>query len=289
LSDPISPHDGPEQMRTARRAAGLTQRDLARMAELHVRTIRNMELGSIRSPRLGSIARVADALQMHPLDRQSFLAAWGRRERGGTPARAFSEDELAVRLERQLRELDIITVSDTVRVGPDGRREWCDSQPVIVARADGVSHGYVPITVEDELRTAQVRVYSGHGATIGRELASPEGLRLVELVFDHPLRLGESHSFRFRLDYRRAHLRPEPDPTTTITRDLLAPMSSYVLEVRFGGVEPRRLPSRCEQVFAAAAGHALESVRPLPVGADRAVHLALSNPGNGRHGVRLIW
>ncbi|WAL64649.1 helix-turn-helix domain-containing protein [Amycolatopsis cynarae] len=69
-------------LRQLRRAAGMTQEQLAERSGVGVRTIRRLETGEPTDPRLGTVKLLADALGLAPDERRRLLA-----EAGGTPDR----------------------------------------------------------------------------------------------------------------------------------------------------------------------------------------------------------
>ncbi len=70
-----------------RRAAGLTQQELAERARLSADTISDLERGRYLAPRKTTVALLADALDLSPADRQQFESSI-RRLRAGTMAHA---------------------------------------------------------------------------------------------------------------------------------------------------------------------------------------------------------
>lgn len=62
-------------VRRYRRRLMLTQEELAERAQLSTRSIRGMESGAVRSPRMHSVAQLADALHLSELERRAFEAA----------------------------------------------------------------------------------------------------------------------------------------------------------------------------------------------------------------------
>jgi ABC-type transport system substrate-binding protein/transcriptional regulator with XRE-family HTH domain len=64
-----------ELLRYHRMAAGLTQEELAALAQLSVDAISTLERGARRTPRKDTVALLADALNLLPEDRTTFLAA----------------------------------------------------------------------------------------------------------------------------------------------------------------------------------------------------------------------
>jgi tetratricopeptide (TPR) repeat protein/DNA-binding XRE family transcriptional regulator len=71
------------RLSTCRWSAGLTQQELADRSGLSTRAISNLELGRARAPHPDTVHRLADALGLHGDSRAAFLAAAGRRLRGG--------------------------------------------------------------------------------------------------------------------------------------------------------------------------------------------------------------
>jgi tetratricopeptide (TPR) repeat protein/DNA-binding XRE family transcriptional regulator len=66
-------------LRARRRAAGLSQQELAERAGLSIRTIGNLERGASKWPYRDSLHRLADALGLRDEARAEFIAAAGRR------------------------------------------------------------------------------------------------------------------------------------------------------------------------------------------------------------------
>ncbi len=67
------------RLRARRRAAGMSQQELAERSGLSIRTIGNLERGSSRWPYQDSLHRLADALGLRDEARADFIAAAGRR------------------------------------------------------------------------------------------------------------------------------------------------------------------------------------------------------------------
>lgn len=74
------------RLRAHRRAAGLSQQELAERAGLSIRAISNLERGRTRSPYRDSLVRLADSLSLSGGARQEFLAA-GRHTRSQADVR----------------------------------------------------------------------------------------------------------------------------------------------------------------------------------------------------------
>src|SRR5262249_41887848 len=78
-----------ELLRRHRLHAGITQRELADRAGVSVRTLRDIELGQVVSPRAPSIFRLALALGLTEADRGALLAAVQARVADPGPARLW--------------------------------------------------------------------------------------------------------------------------------------------------------------------------------------------------------
>ena len=62
-------------LRACRHRACLSQERLAARAEVSERTVRNLEAGRVRTPRIDTVRLLADALQLSGPERESWLAA----------------------------------------------------------------------------------------------------------------------------------------------------------------------------------------------------------------------
>jgi len=71
-------------------AAGLTQEELAEHAGVSARSVSDLERGLNRTPRPGTIRRLADALELTPAQRTLLLAS-GSQEPGGDPSPTLTE------------------------------------------------------------------------------------------------------------------------------------------------------------------------------------------------------
>jgi transcriptional regulator with XRE-family HTH domain/Tfp pilus assembly protein PilF len=72
------------RLHACRRAARLSQEELAQRSGLDARTIRNLERGHARWPYPDTVRRLADALDLRDATREAFMAAAGRRLALGT-------------------------------------------------------------------------------------------------------------------------------------------------------------------------------------------------------------
>ena len=74
-------------LRQLRARAGMTQEGLAERSDLGVRTIRGLETGERADPRVGTVRRLADALELDDTERIDLFAAAGHAEPHKEPAK----------------------------------------------------------------------------------------------------------------------------------------------------------------------------------------------------------
>jgi predicted ATPase/DNA-binding XRE family transcriptional regulator len=80
------------RLRRLRETAGLTQEELAEMADLSAKGISDLERGERRRPYPHTVRSLADALTLSEDERASLLAAVPERGRGGSPALAVAPE-----------------------------------------------------------------------------------------------------------------------------------------------------------------------------------------------------
>jgi hypothetical protein len=110
---------------------------------------------------------------------------------------------------------------------------------------------------------------------LGRTVRRPaDGLLVAELLFDHPLRKGET----VITEHELVNVAPYP-PATNYERKFRLPVREFVLEICF---DPARLPVVCS-----AFSQLDEADEPVDV--DSEVHGVVLNFGPGRYGFRWGW
>jgi transcriptional regulator with XRE-family HTH domain len=75
VNDSLPPGSFGALLRACRHRACLSQEQLAARAELSERTVRNLEAGRVRSPRIDTVRLLADALQLGEPERESWFEA----------------------------------------------------------------------------------------------------------------------------------------------------------------------------------------------------------------------
>ncbi|WIV55895.1 helix-turn-helix domain-containing protein [Amycolatopsis nalaikhensis] len=124
-------------LRQARKRKSLGQEELARDADVSVRTVRRLEAGDHSRPQFQTVQRLAHALDLGPADRETFLRTAGfpeadaviepvgefgellrqvRKQKSLTQERLADRAEVSVRTVRRLESGDALgLVVDTVR------------------------------------------------------------------------------------------------------------------------------------------------------------------------------
>src|SRR5215468_7390235 len=75
VNDSLPPGSFGALLRACRHRACLSQEQLAARAELSERTVRNLEAGRVRSPRIDTVRLLADALRLGEPERESWFEA----------------------------------------------------------------------------------------------------------------------------------------------------------------------------------------------------------------------
>lgn len=190
-------------------------------------------------------------------------------------------------VEDVIREVDVgwddrltrLSQHDRVVVGGDRGERTSTSRQVLRAEADGPDR-WIVISHIDEHDRALPTIRPLRNCHLGRTIGRPEsGLLVAELVFDAPLRRGETIVLEHELVSRPPH-----PLATNYERKFRLPVREYVLEVCF---DPAAAPGRCEQ-FARTAGNA-ERVRAMSVDDRNTVHSVALDFGPGCFGFRWDW
>ena len=216
-------------LRRLRTEAGLSQEELAGLADVHVRTVNNLERGLVAKPRRDTVELLANALRLEGQALAEFEAASGRRLRDRAPAVAAGsapEDRADVSgdpggwLNRVVTALDELGVSAARSV----LAQWKNSAPVDDAWLTWAD-GLITLTAEGRMRPMADRPLpvvradplfgrdeqeDELGAFLGRVKQGRGGLALVFGLSG----IGKSHLLgKFRRPIRRnpgrlGHVRP---------------------------------------------------------------------------------
>lgn len=283
-------------MRHLRDRAGLTQEALAELSTLHVRTVRGMETGRIASPRRSSVDLLARALGLDVGEHLRLRAAWGIHDDAPilpndvSPSGTARMEVIEAFLARSRDSLRTVALSETVVIGADRRTTLRTTQEVAVALVDGVVTRPLFYDPSDErIDVERFHLTELGNCAVARELTDPSGTaKLFELRLDRPLDTGETQVIRYSADFLAA--RSDDQGSGTERGEEIAGFfrspASYVLEVRF---HDTAVPSECSQIFQARPTGPVRTVAPLELTSTNAVHIALTDPMPGGHGIAWRW
>ncbi|MEV5967975.1 XRE family transcriptional regulator [Kribbella sp. NPDC051952] len=170
-----------------------------------------------------------------------------------------------------------ISQHDRVFIGPDRGERSYHSRQVLRAEADGPDRWVVIMHLDEHDRALPVIRPLRH-CRLGRTVRRPaDGLLVAELLFDRPLRKGET----VITEHELVNVAPYP-PATNYERKFRLPVREFVLEICF---DPARLPVTCTAF--SQLDDADEVARTVDV--DDEVHGVVLNFGPGRYGFRWSW
>ncbi|WP_243711133.1 helix-turn-helix transcriptional regulator [Actinomadura sp. KC216] len=286
-------------LRGAIRARGLSLERLhVKLAErgIHVSmaSLSNWQRGRCRPERsqsLRAVRALEEILDLAPYSLASLLGPrrprgrWVRTVHGGLSYRDVCEvhdsvDRLLGEIENPLDgQLRWLSCTETFRVGADRDERSVRTQAVFQARADGVDRHVAVHYCENEMlpdirRTSFCR--------LGRVRTAPEtGVTAAELLFEHPLRSGDTCMVEYEFGYSGGG--PE---ATFYQRWFRFPAHTYLLRVQF---EPDTLPTRCHRTWQPNVSTPAADVQELRLSGWHTVHMADLDVRPGVHGIRWEW
>ncbi|GLZ42441.1 XRE family transcriptional regulator [Actinokineospora sp. NBRC 105648] len=286
-------------LRAAIRARGLglerlRQRLRARGVSLSLATLSYWQTGRSRPERRESLAALAHLEAVLELPEGALTTLLGPpRPRGrwlGQPDNsprigAFWDDPRIIEEAAQGVDttwdarLTRISQHDRVLVGRDGGELSYTSRQVLRAEADGPDR-WVAIMHLDEQDRQPPTVLPVRHCRLGRVVDRPhEGLVVAELLFDRPLRKGDTVITEHEL------VNSWPPPVDgNYERKFRLPVREFVLEVCF---DPAFPPSTC--VRFTRDEHGVEESEEVELGLDSSVHGVALNFGPGCYGFRWDW
>lgn len=170
-----------------------------------------------------------------------------------------------------------ISQHDRVFVGADGGERSYHSRQVLRAEADGPDRWVVIMHLDEHDRPLPTIKPLRH-CHLGRTVLRPaDGLLVAELLFDRPLRKGETVITEHELE----NSAPYP-PADNYERKFRLPVREFVLEICF---DPARLPVNCVRYSQLdESDEVAQQVEP-----SDSVHGVALNFGPGRYGFRWDW
>lgn len=286
-------------LRTAIKARGLSLERLhMRLAERGIQvsmaSLSNWQRGRCRPERsqsLRAVRALEEILELTPYSLAALLGPrrprgrWVRQAPGGLSYRDICEvhtsvDRLLGEIENPVDgQLRWLSCSETVSVGAGRDERSVRTQAVFQARTDGVDRHVAVYYCEHEMlpdirRTSYCR--------LGRVRTAPEtGVTAAELLFEHPLRSGDTYMVEYEFGYSG-----EAPEANFYQRWFRYPAHTYLLRVQF---EPAALPTRCHRTWQPNLSTPCADVQDLRLSGWHTVHVADLEVRPGVHGIRWEW
>lgn len=285
--------DAGSLLRSRRRSAGLTQEQVAELADLHVRTVRGIETGRIRAPRRATLDLLARALGLDVSAHLQLLAEWGQADLGPMtdtcpPLHIEDRSELDSALAARALESMPISVTEWISVGADRRQQCRRTEETIVALRSDVTSRSVLYDPEDvDIDITDVHLGAMENGRVIREWVDRERRgKVFEISLGRSLDAGQSHILRYEFELASVPYRDRAEGQNRAIGGFLRPPASFVLEVRF---DETAVPDSCYQVFQARPTGPARRLGAVELSPDHTAHIALLHPKPGGHGIGWSW
>lgn len=286
-------------LRTAIRARGLSLERLhARLADRGIQvsmaSLSNWQRGRCRPERSQSLRAIRALEEILDMPHDSLAALlgpprprgrWARHVPGALTFREVCEVHGSVdRLLRQIQnprdgQLRWLSCHERFYVGANRDERAVRTQAVFQARVDGVDR-HVALHHCEEGLLPDIRRTSF--CRLGRVRTDPhEGVTAMELLFEHPLKKGETYFVEYEFGYSVSG--PE---TNFYHRWFRYPAHEYLLQVQF---EASEIPARCHRIWQPNVSTPATDLQELRPTAWHTVHLADLELQPGVHGIRWEW
>jgi hypothetical protein len=178
-------------------------------------------------------------------------------------------------------ELEVLSVHDTVLVGPNREQRSVTSRMVVRALAAGPDRYLAVHHGDADCRIEGVDVRAAEGCRPGRVRRAPSTPGLVaELLFDRRLAEGETHVFCFAVHDGTG------GPTPGQYRMFRGSCANYLLQL---GFHQEALPARCVRRFRAAERAEPNESEDLVCGLGGMVSAYFGDIGPGLAGIDVEW
>lgn len=269
------------ELRARRRAAALTQRQLAELATVSERSIRALEKDALQQPRLATLHAIAVALGLDGNDREAFVGQWRPDE---TRRSLPPHSDYAHITERLLgipraNSANVLSVHDEWRVLDGGSRVLTTQRRVLRATSSPSSYYW----------TARRRRPGETGLTVlgvvGGRLrthATDGDIDAFLIDLSEPAAKGRPVLVGLEHEIRREPAAGPPDRYTLIFADV---PDSVSIVGRFEGLAPAGARTLLGRTSARAPARG----RRLPLGENGSVSVALTRPTHPLVGIVLDW
>ncbi|MEV4318874.1 hypothetical protein [Actinocrispum sp. NPDC049592] len=178
----------------------------------------------------------------------------------------------------QEQQLTLVGLHDRCQLGDDGGQRTITTRAVFEARTDGPDR-WLLIYNSDDPAAGTPALTAVRNCHLGRQqIDSDNGLMVAELMFDQPIRRGETYLIEYELENAGP---PYPTCNRTHWREFRRPIREYLLEIHFNSAN---VPARCQQ-FARPTGQKHPRMRNLSLDTRRSVHAVAIDFGPGLFGI----
>lgn len=180
--------------------------------------------------------------------------------------------------------------SEHVYIGPDRRIARVDITQTLLAKTDDAQLHVRILLPSDGLRTSAVKLRTGVGCQATDAVPLMQGSAAAfPVVFDAPLRAGQTHHLEYSLDYTGAWQpssadSPPPANEAGCLFDGVAP--PLELRVQFS---EGTLPCDVRQIYLPHPDGPEERVHDLDLDQRHCAHMFVTRPCAGCHGIRWGW
>jgi transcriptional regulator with XRE-family HTH domain len=178
----------------------------------------------------------------------------------------------------QEQQLTLVGLHDRCQLGADGGQRSITTRAVFEARTDGQDR-WLLIYNSDDPSAGPPALAAVRNCHLGRQqVDTAHGLMVAELMFDQPIRRGETYLIEYELENAGP---PYPICNRTHWREFRRPIREYLLEIHFNS---STIPARCQQ-FARPVGQKHARMRNLTLDACHSVHAVAIDFGPGLFGI----
>ncbi|TWE09262.1 transcriptional regulator with XRE-family HTH domain [Rudaeicoccus suwonensis] len=180
--------------------------------------------------------------------------------------------------------------SEHVYIGPDRRISRVDITQTVVARTDGARLHVRILMPSNGLQASAVKLRPGVGCQAADTVPQTHGSATAfPIIFDAPLRAGQTHHVEYSLDYSGAWrpLTAESPPPANEVGCLFDAMSPPLeFRVQFSG---EHQPCDVRQIYLSHPDGPEERIRDLDLDLELCAHMFVARPCAGCHGIRWAW
>ncbi len=279
-------------LRQLRRQAGFSQQDLARMCGISDRTVRGLERGAIKNPQRDTLLRLAGALGLNDHRRADLLKAWRNEQSRPTldklldAAPKHAPASAMAHLQRQMDSVRETMLWNRMAVTASRTLRSIQARRTFAVVAPGIERWVFVDSLDTAMSNGKFpQLINCSNCRPGRAWPFRDDAILFELLFDHELRPGSTHTFEFEITYESLAIEQRLPIEVESLSFIRALGPSLVEEVVF---DPAALPASIWLVEQDSL-HGQSVQRPSYVSPFGLAHGVFEHPAPGVYGLRWSW